>query len=86
LAVKAGFTAFNDAAAYYIPIYYDPTAPWITGTWNNNPLPNGLVDTTSTNATQYISSDNTHPPDPGTTYVAGRIATAIVNVVLPYLN
>lgn len=64
---------------YWIPMYDDPSGPWITGTWNYG------TQTTSTNATLYISDDNTHPTDLGSAYLADRAAAAIRKQVLPLI-
>lgn len=87
--VQAGVTAFNDplGKTFFIPIYNDPFLPWITGSWNNNPAPSGITNTGAQNATAYINnSDNIHPPDPGTEYLAKRIAQAVMSNVLPVLK
>ena len=87
-AVLAGVTAAADplGKSYFIPVNNDSVFPWVAGTWNNNPSYGGVTNTNSTNANQYICTDNTHPPDPGTAYFARRIANAIRTNVLPLLK
>lgn len=87
-AVQNAVSTFADTLGktFFIPIYYDPTGPWITGSWNNNPMPNGVTNTTSTNGVQYIAGDdNLHPVDLGTAYLASRIDQALQSQVYPNL-
>jgi hypothetical protein len=72
-AVQAGVTQAADplGRTYFIPMYGDPTLPWVTGAWNNS------ANTNSVNATVMISSDATHPPDFGSVYMANRMSRAI---------
>jgi len=87
--VAAGVAAFNDplGKTFFIPVYNDPFLPWITGSWNNNPAPSGITNTGAQNATAYINAgDNIHPPDPGTEYLAKRIAQAVMTNVLPVIK
>lgn len=81
-AVQAAVTQFADplGKTYFIPITADPVLPWIT-TANNN-----STRTTSTNLTQIVSNDGTHPTEYGTLYYAERIASAIRSNVLPSLR
>lgn len=88
-AVQAGVTAFSDPynRTFFIPIYNDPNLfPWIQGTWNNNPAPSGISNSSALNANSYIGGDNLHPPDLGTMYLAVRKAQAIIENVIPYIN
>jgi hypothetical protein len=83
-AVQAAFTAFNDPNSYFIPIDQDPFLPWIQGGWNNNPAPNGRIQTSAANSGIYINTlDNVHPIDLGTEYLATRAAVAIESNVIP---
>ncbi|WP_010583142.1 SGNH/GDSL hydrolase family protein [Schlesneria paludicola] len=77
--LKAAVASFSDPNIFFVPVRNDPTGPWITGTWNNG------FNTNSTNATAYIASDNVHPPDPGTQYLAARVAQALRQQILPNL-
>lgn len=80
-AVHDAVTEFDDplGRTFFIPIYADPSLPWVTGAWNNS------ANTQSANAVLYIAGDNTHPSDLGTAYMADRMAAAIREQVLPYL-
>ena len=51
--------------------------PWITGTHNNSGF------TWSSNISQYISGDATHPCDKGTMYFAQRMANTYIKDMLP---
>ncbi len=89
-AVQAGVSAFADplGMTFFVPVYQDATLSWITGTWNNaGGAWNGATSNTSAvNSGAYISADNTHPPDPGSDYLANRIVRALNTSVLPLLN
>ncbi len=76
-AIAAGYA--GKAGCYFIPMFADPSGPWITGAWNNS------ANTNSTNATAYIGADGTHPVDIGTAYLADRTADAFIADVLPLL-
>lgn len=83
-AVLAGVTGADPLAkTTFIPTYNDPYLPWVGGSWNNNPAPSGLVNTSHNTSALVISGDATHPPDAGTEYLARRIANAIRANVLP---
>jgi len=87
-AVKAGVDTFADSLgkAFFVPIYNDPSFPWISGAWNNNPAPSGLSNPTALNYTAYISGDSVHPNDVGTAYLVERLKNAIMQYVLPDLQ
>jgi len=51
--------------------------PWITGSYNNT------GKTFSSNNSQYISADGTHPVDKGTMYFVDRMVNAYTNDMLP---
>jgi lysophospholipase L1-like esterase len=73
--------------SFWIPIYGDPVAPWVLGTWNNNPTPTGFNMSTATNANLYIDSANSpHPSDAGTVFEWQRMADAIRKKVIPALT
>lgn len=75
--IATGFADSGDANAWFIPMYGDPTGPWITGAWNNSANPQ------SVNATRYIEANGTgtHPVDVGTAYLAGRCSQALINKI-----
>jgi hypothetical protein len=89
-AVAAGVTAFADplGLTYFVPIYNRTTdQPYIIGTWNNNPFPNGTYGSALANNTLYINQvDNVHPVDIGLEYIVTRIANDIKTYVLPNLK
>jgi hypothetical protein len=73
--------------SFWIPIYGDPVAPWVLGTWNNNPTPAGFNMSTATNANLYVDSANSpHPSDAGTQFEWQRMADAIRKKVIPALT
>lgn len=51
--------------------------PWLTGSHNNANY------SWSSDISQYIGGDNVHPVDKGTMYLAGRMAAAYANEMLP---
>lgn len=80
-AVQAGVSAFTDPLnkTFFIPIANDPVLPWVT-TPNNN-----AAKSVSINYTQLLASDNTHPTESGTKYLADRTERAIRHTVLPFV-
>lgn len=87
-ALQAAVTQFADplGRTFYIPIYNDPFFPWVQGTWNNNPAPSGLSNSAALNGQSYIGGDSLHPPDAGTEYLGTRMAQAMIQKVIPYIN
>ncbi|NMN58364.1 hypothetical protein FHT36_002266 [Xanthobacter sp. SG618] len=51
--------------------------PWLTGSHNNASY------SWTSNISQFIGGDNVHPVDKGTMYLAGRMASAYANDMLP---
>jgi hypothetical protein len=82
-AVKAAVTQFADSKTYFLPLTGDSPLPWLTGVQSGTA--NNGANTLSTNISVYLCGDNTHPVDPGTEYIALKMATAIRNQVLPNL-
>lgn len=78
-AVEDAVDQFADGKTYFIPLYGDAVLPWVTGGWNNS------ANTSSSNATLYISGDSAHPADIGSAYLAERMARAIRDDVLPHI-
>ncbi len=78
-ALLAAFNSWADSNSYFIPVSNDPNGSWITGTGNVGSQ-NG-----SGNSDVYTGTDGTHPTQSGGDYIAQRIATAIRNLVLPYI-
>ena len=80
-AVAAGVAAFIDPLkrTFFIPGYRDAVQPWLTGTWNNSATPG------ANNQSYYMSNDNVHPPELGTTYIGFRLARAISDIAYPAL-
>lgn len=85
-AIKSGVIAAQDTRTFFIPIYGDADGPWVSGSWNNNPMPNGFSNTHAVNSTLYIAGDSTHPSDQGISYLASRIVRAIMTTVLPAID
>ena len=87
-AVQTAVTTFADANTFFVPIYQDADRPWITGSWNNAPFPNGLTLATANNSAQLLGSNGSqvHPVDIGTEYFARRLANALKSQVFPLIN
>lgn len=87
-AVAAGVAGFTDplGLTFFIPFYNRTDYPYITASYNNNPLPNGTYNTSATSGSIYVNTGDTiHPLDTGTEMLAKRMATDIKTLVLPNL-
>lgn len=82
-AVKAAVTQFNDSKCWFLPITTDSPLPWLTGVISGTA--NNGANTNSSNIAVYLGGDNIHPVDPGTEYIAMKMANALRAIVLPNL-
>lgn len=73
--IAAAVAARSGEDTAYVSLY-TATPPWITGNWNNGSY------SWSSNASQYIGGDSTHPVDIGVMYLADRMAEEIRRILL----
>jgi len=78
-AIASAVSARPSSNIFYKSIVTD-APPWFTGAHNNTNY--GW----SSNISQYIGGDNTHPVDKGTMYLALRMASAYTNEMLPLVT